>query len=62
LALTIAISAVLQILLRDAVTWRLGVGGAAILILAGYAAFGFRRYFVKNGLLAAVAQVGVAGA
>jgi hypothetical protein len=55
-ALAIVSTTVLQIAVRDAVTWRLSVGGAAILLVAGYAAFGFHRHFVKNGLLTAVGQ------
>jgi O-antigen/teichoic acid export membrane protein len=57
-ALAIVSTTVLQIAVRDAVTWRLSVGGAAILLVAGYAAFGFHRHFVKNGLLTAVGQHG----
>jgi O-antigen/teichoic acid export membrane protein len=57
-ALAVTAALVMQIALRDAVTWRLSIGAAAILVVAGYAAFGFHRYVRKNSLLAAVVQEG----
>ena len=46
-------TAAIQLLLHDEIAGRLGVGCTALLVVAGYAALGFRRHVVKSGLLRA---------